>query len=45
MRVDDAVMAEAIAGGELAGAIWLTDAHGLLRCARVDPPAISWPAP
>ncbi len=41
-RIDDAVLDEAIQTGRLAATVDLTGPDGLPRCARVDPPAITW---
>lgn len=42
-RVDPALVAEADRGGRaLLGTISLTDGRGGPRCARVDPPALTW---
>jgi len=42
-RVDAALIAEAEGGAApLVASVDLTDDHGCPRCARVDPPAISW---
>jgi hypothetical protein len=40
--IDPAVLAAAIADGELVASISLTDERGGPRCARVRPPAIRW---
>jgi hypothetical protein len=44
-RVDPGIMAAAVDGGHLAAEVDLTGPDGGPRCARVDPPAISWSAP
>jgi len=42
-RVDPALVSRAVADGrELVGTVTLTDGRGGPRCARVDPPAITW---
>ena len=41
-RIDPAVVAAAGPDGDLVATVDLTDEHGCPRCARVDPPAITW---
>lgn len=41
-RVDPDVMRDASKHGSLTAQVRLSDEHGGPRCARVDPPAISW---
>jgi Family of unknown function (DUF5990) len=41
-RVDPGLMRDATERGHLSARVRLTDAHGGPRCARVDPPGISW---
>lgn len=43
-RVDEAVMSEAVSTGGIRATVELTAEDGSPRCARVDPPAISWSA-
>ena len=44
-RVDSALIESARQGGALAAVVDLTGTDGGPRCARVDPPAISWSVP
>jgi hypothetical protein len=44
-RIKPGVLSLAEATGVLVGTIHLTDAHGGPRCARVDPPALTWSVP
>ena len=44
-RIDPAIVAAAERSGTLAATIELTDDRGGPRCARVDPPAITWSVP
>ena len=41
-RVDRSLMRDAVERGPLGARIQLTDDRGQPRCARVDPPAITW---
>ena len=41
-RVDPDLMREATDRGRLSGRVQLADEYGAPRCARVDPPAITW---
>jgi Family of unknown function (DUF5990) len=43
-RIDAAVLHDALASGQLVARVDLTGGDGGPRCARVDPPAISWTA-
>jgi hypothetical protein len=44
-RIDPALVERACEGGRLAATVDLTGPDGGPRCARVDPPAISWSIP
>jgi hypothetical protein len=44
-RIDPTLMASAERAGTLAATVDLTDDRGGPRCARVDPPAITWSVP
>lgn len=44
-RIDPSVIATARERGELVARVDLTDERGGPRCARVDPPAITWSVP
>jgi hypothetical protein len=44
-RIDPELMEAAIRSGRLEATVDLTDERGGPRCARVDPPAVSWSVP
>lgn len=41
-RIEPSVLTDAIGSGRLTACVELTDSRGGPRCARVDPPAITW---